>query len=245
MKKFSRLFIFLMAFQMEVRVRASGDLLQSPDGCLKTKDFCSVQASQDHFHYVGKSLKLHMGKASVIQRASDDNWKLVSGYVWIEQGKTLTLDTVYATLKAPVGEYWVIDKGDRIVVRNINADLTVEFRDGKKMEVPEGFEFWVGGLNTRGVSEYGMIEPIEIKNHLSLWKSLYQGSKEDFLAAVQKQKINWGDLVEKSSQIYRQSADRQIASVERSAQLKADKERREEQQRQKVRQLFYDRTFKR
>jgi hypothetical protein len=243
MKKFFQFFLFLMAFQLEVRVRASGDLLQSPDGCLKSKEFCSIQATHENFHYKTSSLNLHMGASSVMQRSSNDTWKLVSGYAWIQQGKSLTLETLFATMKAPTGEYWVIDKGDRIIVRNVNADLTVEFRDGKKLQVPEGFEFWVGGLNTLGKSEYGMIEPINIKDHLSLWKNLFQGSKEDFVAAVQKQKHQWGDLVEKSSEIYRASADRQIASVQNAEKRRVEKARQEEAQRQKVRQLFYERTF--
>jgi hypothetical protein len=245
MKKFSRLLIFILAFQVEVRVRASGDLLQNPENCLKTQEFCAIQANHKNFHYDETSTKLHMESSSVAQRLSENNWKFVSGALWVEQGKKLTIETLYATMKAPVGQYWVIEKNDRIVIRNINADLTVVFRDGKKMDVPEGFEFWVGGINSRGVSEYGMIQPINIRDHLPLWQSLFQGSKEEFISAVRKQKENWGDLVEVSSQIYRKSADRQIASVERAAQVKAEKARRTEAGYEKIRKLFYERTFNR
>ncbi len=169
--------IFLLAFQMEVRVRASGDVLQQPSACLKSQETCAIQVVGEGFHLVQDSFKLHAAEGTALVRLSKKQWRLVKGTLWLEEGRNLEIETLFGSMQASQGQYWVLEQGSRIVVRNINADLKVTLRDGKKLEVPDGFEFWMGGVNSKNRSEYGMVQPIEMKDHLPLWKSLYRGSK--------------------------------------------------------------------
>lgn len=245
MKKIVRLMLFLMAFQMEVRVRAAGDLIEQPSACLKSKESCAIQVTGSAFHFEKDDNHLHATSGSALVRLAPDQWRLVKGAVWVEGGKSLQLESLYASTKATMGEYWVISQDSRILIRNMTASLKVTLRDGKTLEIPEGFEVWVSGMNSQGKTEYGMIEPVNMKEHLPMWNSLYRGSKEDFVKEVRLYRDNWGDLAQKSSQIYQTLTERKMASIE--AQEKAEEARRlrKAAELQRMKEMYRQRVFER
>ncbi|MBV2169180.1 MAG: hypothetical protein KUL82_10790 [Bdellovibrio sp.] len=245
MKKWIRLTLFLLAFQMEVRVRASGDLIEQPSSCLKSKEACAIQVTGNAFHLIQDSVKIHAPANTALMRLNSQQWRLIKGTLWVEKGSQISLETLYGDLTATQGQYWVVDQGNRILVRNMNANLVVTLRDGKTLNVPEGFEFWMSGLNSQGKSEFGMIQPIDMKEHLPLWNSLYGGSKESFIKEVVHLRENWGDLAEKSSVIYQGLVERKIASeAEKKKQLEEKKARQAAELRQ-MRELYRQRVFER
>ncbi|WP_374073299.1 hypothetical protein [Bdellovibrio bacteriovorus] len=245
MKKWIRLTLFLLAFQMEVRVRASGDVLQQPSACLKSKETCAIQVTGSAFHLLQESQKVHASEGSTLVRLSPTQWRLVKGNLWLEKGAGVEVETLYGTMKASHGQYWVVEKGDKVLVRNIDATLHVTLRDGKSLEVPEGFEFWIAGVNSKGISDYGMIQPIDMKEHLPLWNSLYRGSKNDFIKEVVHVRENWGDLAEKSSLIYKTVVQREIASEQEKQRLLDEKKQRKAAELRQMKELYRQRVFER
>lgn len=246
MKLGLRLLLFILAFQMEVRVRASADVLEHPSQCLaKAQSSCAIQAQGEGFHLVTNRVSLHATKGSTLLRHSPDQWRLIQGNLWVDKGKSLRIETLFGEIASEQGSFWVLEKGNKVWIRNISSSLKVTLRDGKVLDLPEGFEFWISGLNSRGVSEYGMLQPIDIKEHLVLWSSLYQGSKEDFVKEVSHLKANWGDLAEKSSSIYKSLVMRELASEEeKRAALQRQKEQKEFELR-RMKDAFRARAFER
>lgn len=238
MKKWIRLVIFLLAFQMEFRVRASGALSEKPSVCTKSKETCSLQVKTE-------GPRFHSSEGSVLIKVSQKLWRFVKGTLWVEKGAGIEIETLYGNIIASQGQYWLVERDSKILIRNMNADLQVTLRDGKKLNVPDGFEFWIEGLNTKGQSEYGMIQPIDMKDHLRLWHSMYKGSKKDFIDEVRYFRGNWGDLVEKSSAIYEKSVLRELASVHEKEEAQRLQKEHLEKQRQQMKKLYYQRVFER
>jgi hypothetical protein len=245
MKKVLQVLIFVLAFQVEVRVRASADTLQQPTACLKSAESCALHVVGPAFHLKQEELELHATEGSTLMRLSHHQWRLMKGVLWVEEAPQVLVETPYVTAKATHGQYWLIDRGDRMIVRNINADLNVELRDGKKLEVPAGFEFWVSGINSKGKNEYGMIQTVDMKDHLVLWNKLFKGSKEQFKKEVAELRENWSDLGERGGSLYEKIALRQIASIEDGRRKEAEKLRQAQAERQKTRELMYKRAFDR
>lgn len=245
LKKWGHVFLFLLAFQMEVRVRAAGDSIQLPEGCLKTKESCAVQSVTSPFRFKKDDVKIHATAGSTLSRQSDHQWKFIKGALWVEQGSGLEIETLYGSLKAFQGEYWVVEQSQRLLVRNVSAALKVNLRDGTELNVPEGFEFWMGGLNSEGKSEFGMIEPIKVASHLRLWNDLFEGDKEQFKEAVRHQKENWGDLAEKSGNFYKALVQREVASIAEQERQEDLKKQRQTEKVRRLKQLFYERTIER
>jgi hypothetical protein len=245
MRTLLRFLIFILAFQMEIRVRAEAPLMQEPVHCLSQKTPCVIQAAAGAFHFKSEHLSLHATPKSVLAEDAENSWRYLSGNLWVEKSKNLKMHTIYADLTSERGSFWLVENEGKLFVRNVNADLVVQLRDGKKLNVPEGFEFWIGGINSLGRSEFGMIRPIDIKQHLALWNELYQGDKEDFVAEVKEMKQYWGDLVARSGDIYKNQVQRKLASIEDEKQSAKEKKRREEAHKAKVRELYRQRVFER
>lgn len=244
MKKLFRIFLFISAFQLEVRVRAAGDILEQPQACFKTPETCAIQVLSPAFHVVDKSKKIHAASGSTVMRLSDNQWRLVQGTLWVEKG-SLEVQTPYADLKADKGQYWVITQEDRILVRNMDSDVVVTLRDGKTVQLPEGFEFWVARLDSKGQTDYGMIKPIDMAEHLPLWNSLYVGSKDAFKKEVLGFKSYWGDMAVKSSAIYKEIILRDIAAEDAAKEAAVLKKQREAAEARRLRQIYWQRSFER
>jgi hypothetical protein len=191
-----------------------------------------------------KDQAFHATAGSTVMRLSGDQWRLVKGALWVEKG-SLDVQTPYADLKAKRGQYWVISEDDRVVIRNMNAELSVTMRDGKVVQVPEGFEFWVAGLGATGKTDYGMIRPIDMKAHLPLWNSLYVGTKEDFKKEVQNYKMAWGDLAVQSSAIYKEIITRRIAAEDAEQRSLELRQKQKAEEARRLRELYWKRSFER
>ncbi|MFS4460013.1 hypothetical protein [Bdellovibrio sp. HCB2-146] len=245
MKKVFQFFLFLAAFQMEVRVRASGDLLQQPEACLQTKGSCVVQAPATEFVFQREGLSLRAPPQATLERKSEKEWRLIQGSVWVEKGHKVSVETVFAEVRSRDGEFWVLEKEGRFWIRNISADLTVHLRDGKELPLPAGFEFWVSGINTKAQNEFGVLQPISLKNHLKDWAQLYPGTSEQFKKDVQELKENWKSLASKSGDIYQQVTNRRLASIaeaKRQEQIRKDNALAEQK---RVKELYFHKVFER
>ena len=245
MKNVVRVLIFLMAFQLEVRVRASEELLEQPAQCLKSQELCSLKIGSESFHFEKNGVRLHVNANSTVSRQAVNSWKLIHGSLWVEDGDRVQVDTLYGLITGIRGSFWAIEQADKVLLRNITADLEVSLRDGRSVSVPEGFEVWIGGIGVDGKSTYGMIRPIDMKDHLTLWAQIYPGSKSEFLSAVKELKERWGDVAVKGSEIYQGVVDRRIASAEEKLKQAEERKAKAAAERQRVRELFYQRTFER
>ncbi|WP_413581468.1 hypothetical protein [Bdellovibrio sp. HCB288] len=245
MKKFFQIFMFLLAFQVEVRVRASADTLQEPAACLKSSESCALHVVGPAFHLKQGNLKIHAGEKSTLVRLSQEKWRLVKGVLWVESAPGVQVETPFMTAKSSHGQYWIIERGEKQIVRNIDAELHVVLRDGKKLEVPGGFEFWVSGINSKGKNEFGMIQTVDLKDHLLQWNQLFVGTKEQFKSEVSHLRGNWADLSERGASLYEKIALRQLASVEEARRIEEEKKREAQAERQKTRELMFQRAFDR
>jgi hypothetical protein len=245
MKKLIHLFLFLFFFQAEIKVRASGGVLQNPQYCMQSKDSCAIHVVGPALHYLKNDVKLSASSGATLVRHSAKSWSFVTGAIWIEKGLGLEVKSVYANFKAESGQYWIIGQSDRVLIRNMSAVLRITLRDGSALELPEGFEVWISGLNSKGKSEYGVIRPIDMKSHIPLWGNLYGGSKKSFENELMIVKSRWGDLPERSGQIYRVLADRRLASDQESLLAREVEQARKREAQRKLKNIFFERVFER
>lgn len=245
MTKLIQVLIFLLAFQMEIRVKASNNSTQQQFDCINSQNSCSVQAATGGLHFQQANLSLHATESTVLSRLSGDLWRFVKGTVWIEKADNVSFETVYGNLTAKQGQYWIIEGDTTLLIRNMNADLKILFRDGKSLSLPEGFEVWISGVNSKGTSEFGMIQPINMKDHLPLWNSLYRGSKSDFINQVMNFREQWGDITDKSSALYKELAVRKIASIREQKEKDRLRAQHLNSEKMKIKNLYYQKVFER
>ncbi len=245
MKKVLQVVLFICAFQMEVRVRASANIMQEPQGCLSQKEgSCFVKAATQSGRLKLKQGVIYLKHSSIIEKKSSQDWTFIQGAAWFHGGSG-TVSSLYGSLSWTEGDFWVIDQADRVLVRNVSADLTVHLRDGRKLQVPSGFEFWLAGVDVNSQSKFGMIQPIEVVSFIKDWAELYPGTSADFKKELEALRQNWKALPEISSAIYKDEAIRQIATVEEEVEAERRRKRAIQDERNRVKALFYHRTFNR
>lgn len=239
-----RLLIFLMAFQLEVRVRAA-ESLSSPENCFGHSVPCSFKISEDRWNFETGKVKLHAGAGSVLEQVSKANeWRLIDGALWVESAiPALKVQIPTANIEGGGGQYWVLRQEGRFLVRNISAMVTVNFKDQTRLEVPKGFEVWVGAVNSKAQVEHGMVEPVDLKDHLKQWYTLYPGTRRQFKSEVQDLKDQWIDLVERSGDLYKSVIERKMASLDEQKRQHLEAEKKREQERLRLRREYEKRVF--
>lgn len=243
MKKWGHFVLFLIAFQVEVRVRAS-DSLSIPENCFGRLTPCSLKVPSSKWTYKEGPLRLHASQGSILtENIKTREWRLVEGTLWVENAPSLRVRTTSAEVEGSSGQYWIIVEQDRALFRNISAKLVVTFKDQSKMEIPRGFEVWVGAVNSEAQVERGMLKPIDLKRHLKVWHALYPGTRQQFISEVQDLKDQWSDLTEQSSAIYQKVSERKLASLEDEKQRELEIKKKKEQERRRLRENFHRRVF--
>ena len=161
----------------------------------------------------------------------------------MQNAPSVKVKTISAEAEGSSGQYWVFVEKNRTVFRNVSAKLVVTFKDQTKMEIPRGFEIWVGNVNSEARVEHGMVEPIDLKRHLKSWHSLYPGTRQQFVSEVQDLKDQWADLVEQSGDIYKKVAERKLAALDDEKRHQLEIQKQKEEERRQVRETFYRRVF--
>jgi hypothetical protein len=243
MKKVLKVLLFVAAFQMEVRVRAS-EPVSIPEDCLGKEVPCSVKVMTDKWSYVSGAIKMHAPANTILtETQKNKEWKLVEGTLWVENAPSLRIRTVTSEAEGSSGQYWVLAEKDRVVYRNISSKLVITFKDQSRIEVPRGFEVWVGSVNSEAQVEHGMVEPVNLKAHLKAWYELYPGQRAQFVSDVQDLKDQWADLTEQSGDIYKKIALRKMAALDDEKMQKLEAKKKQEQERMRVREEYRKRVF--
>lgn len=246
MKKFAHVLLFIAAFQMEVRVRASESAMTYPENCLGKTVPCSFKVTDNKWSFESGNIKLSAAGDSILtaEDLKSKEWKLVSGSLWVQNAPSVKVKTVSAVAEGSSGQYWVFaGKDGRVVFRNVTSKLVVTFKDQTKLEIPRGFEVWVGNVNSKAKTEHGMVEPINLKEHLKAWYELFPGTRQQFVSEVQDLKDQWSDLVEQSGDIYKKVAERELAALDDKKREQLEIQRKKEQERLRVRAEFHKRVF--
>lgn len=243
MKRARFLFLFFIAFSLEVRVRASATLTL-PENCLGQVSPCSLKVGEEKWSFESGNLRLRAEKGTILTvNSTTQEWTLVAGGLWVQNAPSVRIKTLSAEAEGSSGQYWVFSDKDRFLFRNITAKLTLILKDQSKMEVPRGFEVWVGGVDSEARVERGMVQPIDLKQHLKSWQALYPGSRSQFISEVQDLKGQWADLVEKSGDIYKKVAERKLALVSEEQRQAQERQKKKELERRRLRENYHRRVF--
>lgn len=237
--KWMRWALVLAAFQMEVRVKAHPESLSWPEGCLTGTGECSVKTGTATLELKSGKGRLTFAAGALVDRKGSA-WKLMRG---IARATNADLVSVYGTL-SPSEEAWLVDEGrDRLTVRAVEGAARFVLRDGRELEIPEGFEVWVGPLNADARNIHGVPAPIPVEDHLKKISTMDRPSEEQLRARVKALKTRWKDRHETASVLYDDISKRRLASVEEEA--RKEKARRDaiEEGKRRNRQMLYDRAF--
>lgn len=175
-------------------------------------------------------------------RASD----FISGTMYIDSQERPEVSFLHGQIKVTQGSYLIYSsrkKMDSVTIYNKNADLNIKFRSGQTLTLPPGFFVQIQGLDQNGKQVYSVVQPWDLVEYL---KTLRDSHAQ---VDLKKESVDLREIHEQSvklaSAIYQKVTDRELASLAEQERLKQEELERKKQSRNKLKQLFYERTFDR
>lgn len=216
----------------------------SNDCDIHKSERCAVQILKDIYQFRDSQSSFKASKGSIFIKEYQ-RIRLVKGVFFIQESYgDQIIETSFGELVENQKNLWILVSFDQIVIRNTGySDVSFKKRDGDSVVVPIGFEIWISGFNEHKKIKYGMIKPIDLKNHFRNWYLFFEGNKEKFYHEVKEAKERWGNLLERSTQIYRDSVD---SKIEAQHKLELENQRRrniELSNQKKYRDLLLEKAF--
>lgn len=242
-----KVLVFLLAFQIDVRVRANfmDQPLGEPASCWKTQEGpCSVQAGKKPLVLKSENLELWAEGDSFFERDGGE-WKLLKGAVRGRTERAASLRFPFGEVKSQGGEFWIIESEAKFVIRSVSQGVHIQTKDGRLLELPEGLELWVGPQDRLGAFTHGVPSLIPIEDHLRRWSRLNDLSKEEFTHQAQLLNSKWKNRQAIASALYEKVAERHLASIEEEQAASRRRQEKENAQRERFRKLLYHKAFER
>ncbi|HVK60252.1 MAG TPA: hypothetical protein VM432_01830, partial [Bdellovibrionales bacterium] len=184
-----RIFLFLLAFTLEVRIAKAA--FEEPRGCLLSKaENCAVKTGDEKF-----TLKFPNGEIVLDQSTavilSEKKLVLVNGTVWVRAHGPVTVSTEFGDAKSS-GEFWVSRSTARMNVSAVSETVELTPRGASEaLSVDPGLENYVSGVQKDGTAETGLPIAIPFSEHVTRWARLFTGKKADFEDQVDRFHATW------------------------------------------------------
>lgn len=240
--KFARALLLLVAFQAEIRVKAVGlqETLWKPPGCSGQSVDCHAEVGSKKLEIKSEDGIFAFAAGALIER-KNKQWKLLRGAV---RTSGAAISTVYGAISKYDGEAWVLAEDDeRIVVRAVSGSVQFTTRSGQDLEIPQGFEVWIGGLDAQGRNVHGVPAMIPVEDHLHRWVAMDSLSKDDLKHKVSGLRELWKNREEIAAELYGRVSRRNLASVAEKEARQAEKARAARAQRDEYRRLLHRTAF--
>lgn len=171
--------------------------------------------------------------------------KLVSGCIWVRSNRNEKIQSLHANAESLQSQFFIKYVGDKIVYVNHSGVLKLTLRDGRQINVPAGFSVWVSEVQMDRKNKIGILQPVDLKDHLVDLASIWQGSPDSLKSELKPLVERWGNTHELAAQFYKGLATRRIASIEEAQEMKKSKKLKEIEIRKRNQKLLFERAFNR
>ncbi len=245
MRVFLNCFIFFIFFTLEIRVKASNPPLQKPENCYSSElKPCIFSSGNKIIQVQNRKTVFNLKENTTLERLNEKNFQFMGGTVWVQNQEPLEISTLYAAISSTKGEFWLVEKDNKIFVRSIVGQTDIKINSGV-LNLPEGFQIWISGKDSQGKNTYGVPEIIPMEEHLRLWSTLFSGSREEFKNKVKMLKDLYKDTAYEGGELYQKIADRHVATLEEKKRAEQASSERRRAYLQEIRRLYFEKVFQR
>lgn len=174
------------------------------------------------------------------------SFEYVSGALLVKAEKLSDVKFLHGQIKSTHGQYLLLSKAtdlETVQIFNKDADLQIQFRSGQRLTLPSGFWVQVQGINQNREQDYSVIKPWAVFDYLKVLRD--SRASVDFASEAQELKSIREEAVKVASIIYQKVTDRELASLADQARREQESKDRIEAEKNRRRQLFFQRTFER
>jgi hypothetical protein len=214
-------------------------LIQEPNECLNkvVKKSCLVKSQQRSEVIQWNKALFWLAKESMIE-VSASGFRVFQGTVWVQSKEEINFTTSY-TEGHFAGDLWIDHEMSKTHIRHLSGDLELHLKgNGELVVLPVGFENWYAGLQSDRQVFQGVLSPISSAQTLGVWLKQFRVPSNIATSEWHKWSEEWKGNVELGGQVYQASANRHIASVQKSERFRENQAERRRQESSRLRQLY-------
>lgn len=236
-----RLFILIFYFS-----NFAYGLLQSPQGCLSSKDLkedCYFGTVKKYEQLSQEGGKYFLGVKTVLG-FKNSKLALFNGELLIDVEQDSDLNVGSIGVKLSPGEYYFLVSSDNVTVRCLSGIAEVRTNSGYVKQITEGFEIYIDDKES-GEGAFSSLRVIPLETHLLSYSKLKKLNSLQIVAYTKKFKTKHKNYIAWLEDLNHTLIGRMIAEEK---QEKADEEQRRkmiEIQKKALREKFFSRTFDR
>lgn len=253
MRFFCHCVVFFFTFNVHVKVNAQdyvqllpdNKVIEEPEDCILKSSVCAIKTHWNRKFelQVGSSLVIIDGR-SIVLRTGSDSIRLVRGGVWVRAIGKFRIVTEYGIIKGQDGEMWVRRKNNKVYAKATFHDLQMKPKGGHNiLDLPTGFQNWLGPVDQRGAATTGMPSPIDFEDHIIRWARLFPGTAKEFTRKVRQLQKVWSDAVYSAGPFHADFVNRQLATAAEQERIEAERLRRIQEENRRLRQRFRRRNY--
>ncbi len=247
--KFLNVLFFILAFTIEVKVRASEifleKIIQTPDHCLQETGYCIIKNLDKKYSYKGESFTLSLTPESIVVRQKQKEFSFVKGQVYIKADTKVTFEIPYGTIEVESDSQVLLEKyEEKVTVQTIFGKAFLKpLGEKKPILVMAGHENYISQVGENFRAQTGIPKPIIIEPLLKAWAYHVEIKKEKFLEDVEAFKSIHEKAVQELSILNEQIASREIASVKSEKLAREERAKKSKEQKEKMQNIYYQRLL--
>jgi hypothetical protein len=238
--KLLNVLFFLLAFSVDVRVHAK--LIQTPEKCLDTKEYCVLKSEGSKEIVKIDDVVVSLKSDSTLIRQTENYFSFVKGTFLIKTNQKASVDTSYGKVSLDAGAQVIFEKKENVVTIETIFGKSLMHPVGakKSIYILEGYENYLSEVDNSLKAQVGIPKPIIVDSLLKNWAMLTDSSKKDFVEDVDRFKEVHEKAVKDLSILNDQIVQREIASVTASKKAEIDRVHREKVQKKARQDMYLD-----
>lgn len=248
--KLLNVLIFILAFTIELRVRASDvvpaeKIIETPDSCVQESGYCIIKNLNKRYSYNNEDFTISFSPESILVRQKTREFSFVRGDIFVKSDSKISFEIPYGTIEIDPGSQVLLFKqSDKVVVQTIFGKVFLKPLGYKKsILVMAGHENFISQVGEGLKAQTGIPKPIMIEPLLKAWSYHADVKKEKFLEDVDTFKSIHEKAVQELSILNEQIASREIASAKAEKAAREESARKAREQRQKRQNTYYQRLL--
>ncbi|MCB9026815.1 MAG: hypothetical protein H6625_10890 [Bdellovibrionaceae bacterium] len=241
---FLRCLTFLIAFTLNVQIKAKAQVLEVPEECLKMEGECSIKDPSSRGSIEVSAGHIDFAQDSILIRREENLIRLVSGSFFVRSSSPLKIQTKYAWIQLKKEQSVIVELSfDKVVITAFSGDIVVYDLNNNPIVLPQAYTNSFGKINSKGVAEVGFPRAANFKNIIKTLGEISSLNKKELYEGLKKYKKSWLSALDETQNRSLASTQKIIEDWEISQKQQAERLRLEKIEKKRMRDFFYKKTF--
>lgn len=236
----ARALLLISLFFIDVHVRAENQHATLEPSCWGKIIPCVIQAEGRSKTVTANGFEMVVDKQSLAEQRSDKTVQLVNGRFLIAMKAATKLGTPYAEFTCEGQCTGIFSRSiTEVTLKALSGSWQVKrLGEAHRYRVDAGLQVTVSEVSESGMASMEFPQSLPWMPTVKEWAELFAGEPAQFKRQVSAFRDSWREAVESASEVHAADAGRSIASHQAALDAAQARQKRSEQEDQRLKELF-------